>query len=350
MATLGRTIHVVAAGAAAGVALAGCGDLHGLAVEDLPPLASIHVRVTGDLDAVRTDPSEPAHLRVKIMWTQPWLPDASCLPPFENAQHEQVANAGCGDLLGIRRASFGAAEDGAAVAPDGTATLDLLKLPDLLFGDMYSQLAYATLIVYDDHNNDGALEETTEVVYGASFSTMSKPDTRVAFRHGGFDDQAAYYPRRGCAPPPEGFSLVSAGGFTLDAAMAAQARGELPAQDPAQCRQDSIDHEVTIALQRPEELDEVSCYPFGNQFQSPLLGLDPRGGGDSFVTACTSIPDRGTGRAHGRYQLLSAAPSSRGCKHITHYILRGCFSDPLCEQPEWNDPPPSWWPCPAEAP
>src|SRR5262249_48787034 len=144
MATLGQILHVVAAA----VALAGCGDLHGLAVEDLPPLASIHVRVTGDLDAVRTDPSEPAHLRVTIMWTQPGLPDAGCLPPFENAQHEQVANAGCGDLLGVRSASFiGATGDEATVGPDGMATLDLLKLPDLLFGDMYSQLAYASLVV-----------------------------------------------------------------------------------------------------------------------------------------------------------------------------------------------------------
>jgi hypothetical protein len=348
MATLGRIIHAVAAGAAAAVALAGCGDLHGLAIEDLPALASIHVRVTGDLDAVRTDPGEPAHLRVKIMWTQPWLPDASCLPPFENAQHEQVANAGCGDLLGVRSASFGADEDEATVGPDGMATLDLLKLPDLLFGDMFSQLAYATLIIYDDRNNDGAMDNINDVIYGASFSTMSRPDTRVAFRHGGFDDQAAYYPRRGCAPPPEGFSLVSAGGFTLEAALAAQARGELPAQDPAQCRQDSIDHEVTIALQRPEELDEVSCFPFGSQFQSPPPELDPRGLG--LVTACTSIPDHGTGRAHGRYQLLTTQQGSKGCKGIVHYTLRGCFLDPLCEQPDWNEPPPSWWPCPAEEP
>ena len=347
MATLGRTLHVVAAGTAAAIALAGCGDLHGLSVEDLPPLASIHVRVTGDLDAVRTDPGEPAHLRVKILWTQPWLPDASCLPPFENAQHELVANAGCGDLLGVRRASFGAEEE-EAVAPDGTATLDLLKLPDLLFGDMYSQLAYATLIVYDDQNNDGAMDGFNEVIYGASFSTMSKPDTRVAFRHGGFDDHAAYYPRRGCAPPPAGFSLVSAGGFTLEAALAAQGRGELPAQDPAQCRQDSIDHEVTIALQRPEQFDEVSCYPSGAQFQSPPPVPDPRGLGS--VMACTSIPDRGTGRAHGRYQLLSTSPSSRGCKYIAHYTLRGCYLDPLCEQPDWDEPPPAWWPCPAEEP
>jgi hypothetical protein len=339
MATLGRIITAAA--------LAGCGDLHGLAVEDPPPLASIHIRVTGDLDAVRTDPSGPAHLRVKILWTQPWLPDASCLPPFENAQHEQVANAGCGDLLGVRRGSFGDQEHEAAVGPDGTAILDLLNLPDLLFGDIYSQLAYATLVVYDDHDDDGAMDQVRDVIYGASFSTMSKPDTRVAFRHGGFDDRAAYYPRRGCAPPPEGFSLVSAGGFTLEAAIAAQARGELPAQDPAQCRQDSIDHEVTVALQRPEEVGDVSCYPSGNQFWRPAPEFDLR---VNQVTACTSIPDRGTGRAHGRYQLLSTQPNLRGCKSIAHYTLRGCFLDPLCEHPDWDEPPPSWWPCPSEEP
>ncbi len=329
------------------VALTGCGELRGLELESPTPLASLHVRVTGDLDAVRKPAPEPPRLRVTILWGHNWLPDASCLPPFENAQHAAIAALGCGDPLGFRGGGSGGLElpESAAVESDGSATLDLYSLPFALYGDRYSQIAYGSVVVYDDKNGNGVLDEFNELPYGASFTSMTRPDTRVAFRHGGFDDGLAFYPRRGCEPPARGFSLLSAGGFTFEQAIEAQARGELPAQDPAQCRQDAIDQEVTVELRRPEDVGEVDCFSFAYQFSAPSPFQFPSDEGHP--TACTSIPDRGTGRARGRVQLLS--PSTFGtCKHIQHYVLRGCDGDALCEVPQWNVPPPPWWPCPPE--
>jgi hypothetical protein len=332
----------------AALGLAGCGDLEGLAPDPLSPLAVMHVRVTGDLDAVRAPGDEPPQLRAALLWGQPVLPDASCLPPIENADHAAVVAAACGDVLEFRRGGFTDMAD-VAVDADGTATLDLHALPDVLYGDMYSQIVYGSVVIYDDKNNDHSLDPLSfvDITYGASFASMTKPDTRVAFRHGEFDTRSAYYPRRGCEPPAEGYSLVSAGGFTLEQALEAQARGELPAQDPAQCRQDPIDREIAVALRPPKELGGISCFPFAFFFSAPSEIASPR---DELASACTAIPDRGTGRAHGRYQLLVAQSFNDTCRFIAHYALRGCQDDPLCEFPEWNVPPPSWWPCPAEAP
>jgi hypothetical protein len=333
-------------------ALAGCGDLQGLGSDGLTPLAQIRVRVVGDIEAVRRPDTEPAQLRVGLLWGQPWLPDASCLPPFENAAHAEVAASGCADPLGFRRAGFGFGPDQvtAAVAPDGSATLDLFDVPTTLFGDMYSQIAYGSVVVYDDVNGNSFLDDFDDVAYGASFRSMAQPDTRVAFRHGAFDDRSAYYPRRGCPPPAEGYSIVSAGGFTLEQALDAHLHGELPEQDPEQCRQDSTDREIAVELMTPEEVGEVNCQAFSVGFFTPPPPMPP---GASQITACTSIPDRGTGMSFGKSQLLIArafdfTPFDRACKSLLHVVLRGCFEDPFCAEPQWDVARPAWWPCRAE--
>lgn len=334
------------------IGLVGCGDLRGLDPDPLSPLATIHVRVSGDIDAVRPPGNGPPRLRATLLWAAPDLPDPSCLGPIENADHAAVVAAACGDPLRFHRGGYMSFAD-APVNADGTATLDLGLLPDLLFGDMYSQIVYGSVVIYDDVNGNGNLDpfSFTDVIYGASFASMAQPDTRVGFRHGAFDPGWAYYPRRGCEPPVEGYSLVSAGGFTLEQAIEAQARGELPAQDPAQCRQDAIDRELVVALRPPDELDAVGCPAFAYYFSAPLGILPPgRPGNPDRLSACTSIPDRGTGRSHGRFQLLIGQSFQANCPFIQHFVLRGCQDDPLCEVPEWDVPPSNDWPCPAEDP
>jgi hypothetical protein len=335
----------------AAIGVAGCGDLHGLDPEPLSPLASIHVRVTGDIDAFRPPGDMPPRLRATLLWGQPVLPDPSCLGPIENPDHAELVAAACGDPLGFRRGGFTSVAD-VAVNADGSATLELASLPDLLYGDTFSQIVYGSVIIYDDVNGDRNLEPFSfvDVIYGASFASMAEPDTRVAFRHGGYDTRWAYYPRRGCEPPVEGYSLVSAGGFTLEQAIEAQARGELPAQDPAQCRQDAIDRELVVELRSPEKLGQVGCSAFAYYFSPPLGVVRPPGqpGNPDLPSACTSIPDRGTGRSHGRFQLLMGESFQANCPFIRHFVLRGCQEDPLCEVPEWDVPPSSDWPCPAE--
>jgi hypothetical protein len=332
--------------------LTGCGDLQGLQSDGLTPLVRIRVRVVGDIEEVRLPHEQPPELRVALLWGQPWLPDASCIPPFENPAHADLAASGCGDPLGFRRAGFGFGfgfeeKPDAAVASDGTAILDLYSVPSALFGDMYSQIVYGSVVVYDDINRNAVLDNLEDTIYGASFRSMSKPDTRVAFRHGAFDDRAAYYPRRGCPPPVEGFSIVSTGGFTLEQAMQAQLHGELPEQDPAQCAQDSTDREIAVELLPVGDVGEVNCQPFTTGIYSPPPPMQPL---ETQLTACTSIPDRGTGLSFGKSQLLiaQAFQFNRACKFVLHVLLRGCFNDPFCTEPQWDVARPAWWPCRVE--
>lgn len=338
MATVTRAIAVAAA-------LAGCDDLHGLEVVPPTPLVILHVRVTGDINEVRPSGGSPARLRVALLWGTTWLPDPSCMPPYENQDHADVAALGCGDPLAFHGFAFQLSAE-AALEPDGTAELDIYDLPDPLIGDIYSQIAYGSVLVYDDTNSNDAFDTFVDVGYGASFSSMTRPDTRIAFRHGAFDEHSAYYPRRGCAPPDEGYSLVSAGGFTLEQAVDAQARGELPLQDPATCHRDPIDREVVVELRPAAEVADVGCPVFAYTYSPAPPFLFP--GRDHAVTACTSVPDHGTGQGRGRYQVLITDNSLRTCKHVQHYLLRGCFEDPFCGDPEWEEPAPDWWPCPPE--
>jgi len=338
-----------AARAAVAVAgLASCDELAGLGASFETPLAEIHVRVTGDLAAVRDADSPPAQLRVALQWATQPQPDPTCLPPAENPEHAAVIAVGCYDPLAFARESSGL--DGVAVNPDGTATINVLTLPTYLFGDRYSQIAYASVFAYDAQNGDPreGIPPAT-VIYGASFSSMAKPDTRLAFRHGGYDDQLAFYPRRGCEAPPEGYSLVSAGGFTVEQAVDAQARGELPLQDPAGCRVDPLDHEVEVALQPHEEVQDLGCSSSA-PFYGPPGGVAPDSFDPSTVRmACTSMPDFGTGQSGKRQAVVAPIElPPDGCKYVQHFILRGCYLDPYCDTPDWDVPPPSWWPCAVE--
>jgi len=328
--------------------LASCDDLAGLGPSFQPPLASVHVRVIGNLAAVRDPESPPAQLKVALQWAAQPQPDVTCLPPAENPEHAAVIAVGCSDPLGFVRGFTGL--DGIAVDVDGTATLDVRTLPGYLVGDRYAQIAYASVFAYDFQDGsprDGIPSAT--VLYGASFSSMAKPDTRLAFRHGGYNDQLAFYPRRGCMAPPEGFSLVSAGGFTVEQAVDAQAHGELPWQDPAGCRVDTLDHEVEVALRPHEEVQDLDCSPSA-PFYGPPDGTTPdRFDPSKMRVACTSMPDFGTG--HPRTRQAVAAPIEpvpTGCRSIEHFVLRGCYLDPYCDTPDWDVPPPSWWPCPVD--
>ena len=52
---------------------------------------------------------------------------------------------------------------------------------------------------------------------------------------GAFDAASAFYPRAGCDPPLPGFSVLAAGGFSAEAALAALLSGGLPPEDPSTC-------------------------------------------------------------------------------------------------------------------
>ncbi|HEX3762999.1 MAG TPA: hypothetical protein VHW23_30090 [Kofleriaceae bacterium] len=356
---------------AAGAALAGCGNLSGFG-GSVPPLATVHVQVTGDLASVQVPGPGAPKLAAALVWGAQWLTEPLCVLPTSDASVQALIAAGCRD-------AFGFVPDRVAVnvplGPDGTAELDLLDLPaaDVMVGDVTARVAYASVVIYDDRDGDGTLTlgrasrlggrddgrpddsgvQTTDVVYAASFVSMTQPDRRLAFREGGFDRAAAFYPRAGCGDPLPSFSIVSAGGFSAQAALAAELAGQLPPEDPSACLEQPADTPVTVAYRAPGPLRELACEE--RTLDSSIRYREPPADPidlTSRTDACASVPDFGTGQAKGMTQYVVSGRSDDSCVGLTHYVLRGCRNDPLCEQPQWDitKTPPSWWRCSAQAP
>lgn len=351
-------------------ACVGCDDLAGFGGA-VPPLATINFEVTGDFESVRVPGAQAPSLRVTLVWGAQSLPEALCFVPPESSDVAAVVAAGCRD-------PFGFVPDRAAISvpvePNVPASLSIDALPsaDVMIGDVTARIAYASLIVFDDRDNTSRLElgrsssspnddhgepdpvepSMFDVVYGASFVSMTEPDVRVVLREGGYNERAAFYPRKGCGVPAPGFSIAAAGGFSAEAAIAATLSGVLPAQDPATCREGSTDEIVVpIPLRPTNEVAETGC--LGRRTDSSVRyrqpPVEPIDLTDR-VAACASIPDFGTGNTAGVTQWVVSTPSTERCRGLTHYVLRGCEDDPSCAIPEWDitATPPSWWPCPVQ--
>jgi hypothetical protein len=347
----------------------GCGDLVGLG-GDARPLATVQVRAVGDVGTIEGE------LRVAVVWGTQWLPEPLCVLPAESPELEAVLAAGCRNPLGFTPERVAAT---VAIVPGADTELALYELPsaEVMVGGLEARIAYASLIVFDDVDRTGTLELATpirlphntegpggdddfepmmsrDVIHGASFVAMTEPDRRLAFREGGYAP-SGFYPRRGCGDPPPAFSIVSAGGFTLEAAIAATAAGELPAQDPASCDEAELDATVVeIAIRDPLELEEVGCVQ--PRTDSSVFYAEPLGEPlplDELTYACAAIPTFAGEDPIDLVQLVVASREERRCRGLTHYTLRGCEEGELvCDHPEWDfvANPPSWWPCPETLP
>jgi hypothetical protein len=349
------------------VALAACGDLQGFG-GPVPPLATFTVDVTGDVGAVRPpgDTGTP-DLHVALVWGRQWLVEPMCILPPENDAAAAVIAAGCRDAFGFVPARVAA---NAPVTIDTPATLDLFTLPgaDVMVGDLTARVAYASVVVYDDKDGDGTLDlarpnrpggmmgppdmnqpptDSPDLVYGASFVTMTAADRRVAYREGAFI-QSGFYPRAGCGDPPVGFAVLSAGGFTAADAIAATLAGTLPAEDPASCaEQAESDTTISIPVQPPAGVNELRCTERSNdssvRYREPEA--DPPMDLDQRTTACIHTPSFGT--PSDTIELVITGRTTDACIGLTHYILKGCTEGPQCGVPDWDHSmaPPSWWPC-----
>jgi len=363
------SVAVVGLGGLIGLA-GGCSDLSGFGGA-VPPLATVRVEVTGDFASVRVPgPIQPA-LRVALVWGAQWLTEPLCILPPDDAGAAAVIAAGCRDAFGFVPDRVAT---NAPLAPDGSAQLSLLDLPapDVMVGDVTARVAYASVVVYDDRDGDGTLTlgrpnrlrgreddrpddqatSTKDLVYAASFVSMTEPDTRLAFREGGFNTAAAFYPRSGCGDPLPSFSIVSAGGFSAQDALAAQLRGALPPEDPGACREVSTDVPVAVVFRAPAELHELACVE--RRTDSSIRYREPPADVPDLTnrtTGCAKVPDFGSGKGSGMIQLAISGRSDDSCAGLTHYVLRGCREDALCELPDWDitATPPSWWPCPVQA-
>jgi hypothetical protein len=366
----GFAIASVALAGALGGALGGCSDLSGFGGA-AAPLATVQVHVSGDIASVAPPGSGAATLRVALVWGAQWLTEPLCILPPDDTSAATVIAAGCRDPFGF--VPDRVAVD-APVAADGSAALDLFDLPaaDVMVGGVTARVAYASVVVYDDRDGNGTLTlgrsnrlrgrddgppqdpamQTIDRVYAASFVTMTAPDRRLAFREGGFDKAAAFYPRSGCGDPLPSFSIVSAGGFSAQAAIAATLAGMLPPEDPAACSEQPIEAPVELTLQPPVPLHELACAERADD--SSVRYREPPADAPDLSNrtfACVKVPDFGSGKATGMLQLAISGRSDDSCVGLTHYVLRGCRNDATCNVPRWDitATPPSWWPCPAQA-
>jgi len=376
MATLIRILGFL--GAAASLLPLGCSKPVGLSGA-VSPLQQIHVQTTGDITSlVPTDvATDAAHLHVALVWGLQWQPEPFCFLPPESPEAAAVIAAGCPDNFGFVPNLVGA---DTPIQPGTTATIELDTLPaaNVMVGDLNARIGYGSLFVYDDLNDDGTLDlrepprfrrrgdqtptyddggapGPRDLIYGASFISMTQPDQRVAYREGGFDEAAAFYPRKDCPDPPAGFSILSAGGFLAGEAVAGSlARPvQLPPEDPSTCATAVLANTtVTIPLQAPANLAQIACTA-SNTDGTTNYREAPANPPDLTNTvrqwACTSfpsIPGDDAGVASGQQLVISSA-TSEPCKYIIHYTLRGCNTDPSCSPPSWDitATPPSWWPC-----
>lgn len=350
------------------VLLVGCGDLRNFG-GGVPPLASVPIQVTGDFASVALPSSQPPDLHIALLWGTQWLTEAFCILPPDDPTVAAAIAAGCRDPFGFVPDRVAA---NAALDPTNATSVDLIDLPaaDVMVGDVTARVAYGSFVIYDDRDHDGTLTlgrahrlggremgppgdqglDSKDVVYGASFVSMTQPDTRLTYREGGFDQAAAFYPRAGCGDPPPAFSLDSAGGFSAAAALAAQAMGMLPPEDPATCHEGATSDGLAIAFRKPSEVTEVACQE--RSTDSSIRYREPPADPPDLTlrtTACAKVPDFGTGKANGMIQLVISGRSTDECMGLTHYVLRGCRQDATCEVPDWDitATPPTWWPCPA---
>src|SRR5262249_12373099 len=206
-------------------------------------------------------------------------------------------------------------------------------------GDVTARVAYASLVIYDDRDGDGTLTlgrparlagrepsdpandqgiSTLDLVYAASFTSMTRPDTRLAFREGAFNQAAAFYPRSGCGDPLPSFSIVSAGGFTPADAIAAPPPGQLPPEAPAMCSEVSTSTPGQFAYQPPAQLHEIACSE--RRIDSSVRYREPPADPPDLMnrtTACAKVPDFGSGKANGMIQLVASNRPDDSCMGLT---------------------------------
>ena len=351
---------------------AGCNNLQGLGGK-VPPLVTFQLEATGDIGS-----SPPVSLQVALVWGAQWLtepfcilpPDSASVPPDPGSVTAVIA-AGCRDPFGFVPSLVGASVPVTLGTP---IQLPLFNPPptDVLVGDASSRIGYASLVLYDDRDGTGTLDfseshptpsggdggpdqqdqsDSGDVVYGASFLTMTEPDQRVSFLDGTFIP-SAFYPRNGCPDPMAGFRVLGASGFPASAGVASATSGTLPLEDDlSQCAGADDDPStvlVAIAAKSPADVAEVSCTE--RTLDGTTRYRQPPTDAPDFTgraTACAYLPSFDAGAQTGLIQLVVSGLPTDHCQGLTHYTLRGCREDVSCAVPDWDFTanPPAWWPC-----
>jgi hypothetical protein len=329
----------------------------------------------GDLTSLRPPGETPkGSLQATILWGAQWLTEPFCVLPPESDAAAAIITAGCRDPFGFVPNRVGPSVPITNGAP---ASLSLLELPtaDLLVGSVTGRVGYASLVVYEDRNDNGTLDlsqphptpfgaegrrggdgqqmdevaDAEDEIYGVSFLTMTAPDQRVAYLEGTFDPTSAFYPRSGCAAPPAGFSVVGAGGFTAEQGLTAALAGRLPPEVPMACTEAAPrDTLVSVPGGLPADLAEVGCdertFDSSTRYHEPPASPPDLSGR---TMTCAHLPSFDAGSQSNLIQLVVSGRTTDRCKGLTHYTLRGCRENVSCSVPDWDitATPPTWWPC-----
>jgi hypothetical protein len=350
--------------------VAGCGKLEGFGGA-APPLASFNIVFHDDFAPPPAGVPRFHALRVGLVWGAQWLTEPFCVLPAESPDAAAVIDAGCRDPFGFVPAAVSVS---VPIDIDVPTTLTLVQLPaaDVMVGDITARVAFGSLVVFDDLDDTGTLELATpirapsgggrgdrpptqsysaDVIRGASFLTMTAPDQRVAYREGEFDSTSAFYPRAGCDPPPRGFTVLGAGGFSAATGLASALAGVLPPEDPPCSADLPADATIEITARASREVVEVGCDE--RTADSSVRYREPPANAPDLASravACAHLPTFDTGAGSPASDLIQLVVSGRSfdrCKGLTHYTLRGCREDVNCPIPDWDftASPPAWWPC-----
>ena len=349
------------------------GTIKGLDNE-LTPLAELKLAVKqSELEQI---PSEVrSRLRVGLVWLGINLPSSWCAEQlssiFLNIDQEQFDEEDeqsselsldidaltqftqlCRNPLGVSPLLAGPSAPLGTVIEEGlvTTTITFSSLPpaDVLIGTPDSRVAYASLVVFDDLNQNEVLdigfslppifwgdgpgrdddddgpdegrswfgeEKEPDLLYSASFIDLITSHTRLVFREGEFTE-SFFYPLGGCVPP-KGFSILALEGNFQS----------------AECQVKALSEPTILPLSEPSaQKQEVICAATDVfTFEPPKEPL-----GEEFELLCLSAEE------------LVVSDKTQSCKNLSVLQLADCppHKD-SCAYPEWDyrDNPPEWWPC-----
>ncbi len=280
------------------------------------------------------------HLRAGILWLGvpvfvPYCFERGRTPLDPDRTISEVAANACRDPFEVVPSFAGPSAD--IDLSTGKFEIPIAHLPDaaILVGTPAARVGYASLIVYDDQNDDGVLNFNNrcgrgpssdgddmfrfgnEPILASSFSRLTAAQTRITYVEGPFDADSFFYPHPDCeALPPQGFSIWNVSDLL---------------HRPGTCSVQAIDEEISIATESATALNDLSCPQADREsFPRPPPERLP---GNNVLSECV----RG-------YGLVVSDPRCT-CTNLRIYSLRGCYSDDACSTPDWDLKPPRDWPC-----
>ena len=333
----------------------------------LTPLAELKLSVLqSDLEQLPIETR--SRLRFGLVWLGINIPSTWCaerlssillgeaFSSVEFAELTQLSEL-CRNPLGVAPILAGpsvALEDASSViSEDGLITQSIVftALPpsEVLIGTPDARIAYASLVIFEDLNDNGILDigqshppifwdeleprrnrnddsvkesrfsfddyDSADQLYSSSFNSLLDSHQRLVFREGRFNE-SYFYPLGGCTPPP-GFSYLNVDGDFQEAS----------------CTASPIDEPIVLTLTKPSlSLQEAICAPADVWlFQPPINEPDSH-----YQYTCLSPNE------------LAASDPEQNCKNLSIIQLVDCpINEPNCNDAEWDvrDQVPEWWPC-----